>query len=124
MGNRRFTINATTLALLVSKDARIAENYTFKADGRTLTINEPDYKRMLLVVNLTTENLLYNPLKQPEPKLEGNKITFNYEDGDMTDTDDLLVVYEAIKDMSIQMALAAVIDQLEQQTKLLYKIYN
>lgn len=124
MGNKLFTVNETTLALMLSKNAKIAENYTFKALGKTLIVHEPDFKRLLYVGNLTSERILYNPLKSQEAKLTNNHISFNYSYTDMNDTDDLLIVYEAKENENFLFLLEEIYKQLEKQTILLRKIYN
>ena len=119
-----FTINSSVLSIILTKNAKIAESYTFNAAGKTITVNEPDFKRLLYVIDKANERILFNPLKSDSNSNQSININLNYDSFDLLKTDELLVIYEAQENNQIAVLLEAILEQQIEQTKYLRKIYQ
>ena len=117
-----FTINSSVLSIILTKNAKIAESYTFNATGKTITVNEPDFKRLLYVIDKDNERILFNPLKAGSN--QNININLNYDSFDLLKTDELLVIYEAQENNQVAILLEAILEQQIEQTKYLKKIYQ
>ena len=81
---------------LSSRRGKLSVNYTFSASAGTLVINDTDYIKPLFVVNATQGGVLYNPTSElTSGSVSGSTLTFNKSTGTMSDSDDIVVYYEA-----------------------------
>lgn len=73
-------------------------DYTFDASEQTVTISRPDMGLVIRITNITDQVLIYNPI---DPDCGGSQtngvVTLNYDTGQMSDSDKLLVIYQSTK---------------------------
>jgi len=80
---------------------KISEDYDFAPSKSAIVINDSDFKRVLYIVNTTDNIVIYNIA---QVGLGGTaykcEVVFDFDVSGMTDTDDLLILYEAEKEVS------------------------
>ena len=120
-----FNTNSLELSVLIGSNTKISTNYEFNAEGRFLQVNDKDFRNLLFVENKTQGKLVYQILK-PElgGKLKGGSVNLNNDCLGMSNSDDLLVVYEAQQQNDNTGLLVCIIDELQEMNKWLRKIYN
>jgi len=77
---------------------KLIYNYTFDPEKKTITFNDYDsieLKRVLLVVNVTRNEIIYN-FTDPSRggSVSDNVLTLNYDTTNMSPTDELMIFYE------------------------------
>ncbi len=99
VGKRRVhtAVGPTLTSLgLVTANTRIAASYTFDASAQTVKILADDFVRVLIVVNVTDGQVIYNPSVPTQTgSIFGDLLTFTYDTTSMSDDDELLILYEA-----------------------------
>jgi hypothetical protein len=108
-----------------SANTVVSTDYIFDASQQVLTVNDNDFIRLMLVVNLTDGIVIYNPIS---PTLGGTTIggdtVLTYDTTSMSDTDGLLVLYEAMSVPREEDIFEQILAELKNQTRLLEKIYS
>lgn len=104
---------------------KISNNYSFNASGQAVTVKDSDLLKILLVINLTDNLTIYNPLDSGlGGTITGCSILLDYDTTSMSNTDDLLVVYSAYIEDDEIVLLNEILNELRTNNKLLRKIYS
>lgn len=116
---------STSALSLSSSQLKVSRNYTFDAANKTIKVNDNDLHKILSVINLTDGIVIYNPT---EPSLGGtevaNSLNFEYDTTSMSNTDNLLILYEYTPVDKYEILLDEILIELRKQTKFLEKIYK
>lgn len=106
------------------KNTKLSESYEFDISAKTIEVNEPDYKRIVLAINVDRGTVIYNPANSiTNGTLTARGVILNSDLNDQTNNDELLVLYE-YNETDYTGLLFDILDILQQQTKLLKKIYS
>lgn len=103
----------------------VSTDYVFDASQGVLTVNDNNFVRLMLVVNLTDGVVIYNPISSTLGGTTlGHDTNLTYDTTSMSDTDELMVLYEAMSVPYEETVLDQILSELQTQTKLLRKIYS
>lgn len=85
----------TSLALLTA-NAKISTDYVFDASAQTIAIFDNNFLKPLLVTNLADGQVIYNPsVPAQRGSMSNDLLTLNYDTTEMSDDDELCILYEA-----------------------------
>lgn len=118
--------NPLTTDYIFPSNTKIATNFTFIPAQKIIEINESDFKNLVLVVNTTKSEVIYNPTASVTGgTANGYVYSLVYDTTKMKTSDKLLVVYESFDSaQQNSFLLNCILDELQEQTKYLRKIYG
>jgi hypothetical protein len=107
---------------IITPNAKLVTRYTFDASLGTVEIKHP-YSTFLLVVNVTQDTTLYNPLASIGGVDGGNGVlSVDLDTTSMDDSDILLIVVDAPIERNERILLNNILEELKTQTLLLQSI--
>ena len=117
-----FNTNSLELVALMSANSKISHNFLFNASARSITINEGDCKSLLFVLNRTDGKIIFQLMKADLNSVNSRTFQLNTDTSDMSNNDNLLVIYEAYEEDNNINILNCIFSELKNITKELKKI--
>ena len=101
---------------VIPKNTKLANKFKFSPENNFIEINEPDFKRLVLVVNTTRSLIVYNPVTDLTGGTEySNGVNLSVNTSQMHKTDKILALYEYnVTDSS--KILCEILFELQKQT--------
>lgn len=109
---------------VIPKNTKLTSNYSFTPGAKTVVIEESDFKNLVLIINITTSEIIYNPTTDiTSGTTTGRSVSLTFDTTSMSSADKLLVLYE-YSEPDIIDSLSMILCELQKHTKLLTKIYR
>ncbi len=118
--------NPLTTDYIFPSNTKIATDFTFDPSAKTISVKEVDFRNLVLVVNTTRSEVIFNPTAAPTGGTrEDGSTKMVYDTTRMSASDQLLVLYESVDNsISNGFLLNCILEELQEQTKYLSKIYG
>jgi len=110
--------------LPASSQSRVIKNYSFDANNKLITINEP-FVKVLYMFSEETNELIYNPTRKGYGgQTSNNSILLDYDVTTMENYYSILIVADVESSDRAETMLVDLGDKIDQLNKTLTKIYN
>lgn len=110
------------IALPTSNNTKFITEYTFDVTASFVTLEER-FDTVLYIANLTTDDIIYNPLhKGRGGSIEGDKVFLDYPMTGFSGSDKLLIAVQGVEDSSIESDTSAIKKEIKYLNKQISKI--
>jgi len=111
--------------LIQSSNSKVSVDYQFNAAQGTLVVNDQDFVKFLLVVNVTIGTTLFNPAESNKKgTIAKRMLNFDMDTSSCNNNDELLVLFESRPSNETEELLRHVLQELKVTNLILNEVHD